>query len=458
MNSLFDISTRSGIRMDKYLQAWSLRLFHGKDFATLPDAARVAEQQRLAASVKKLWKSFNANRKNLEKHYLEDPEVLRAYAGSFLIPNVQRIFAIATSPEVSAALAYFATLDRPLRIMDFGAGPLAASTGIVAALCHENRLQFEISAIERSVPAFQLGKELLTAAFANPERLKVSSATSVQKVTGMADVILAANVFNELPVAHREKTLRGLLEKLDDNGVAIILEPGQDVHARDLSSLRNSLVKNPPFRFDILAPCLHKKKCPLSAESERSDWCWFQNTWKPPMLLAELDRYSGLRHSELNYSYLVIQKTAPSATFKKPETPSYFARLVSDAITVGGAKNGSSFLRWARSNTIIDGDYFLEDAIPDTEFQKTLLCTRDGELEAALGSRAPGRRGDLILEKDVPCRCQERTGLTNPKTGFSTGERNRRDIELHSPRSRTKPSTKKPVQLAGKAKSPKPHR
>ena len=453
MNSLFDISTRSGIRMDKYLQAWSLAIFNQKNLATLPTAERVKEQQRLASSVKKLWKLFNAGRKNLSKHYLEEPEALRAYAASFLIPNVQRVFSIAHSPELASHIEELAESTPTLRVIDFGAGPLAASTGIVAALCRNNRVNFEIVAVERSLPAYQLGKELLTSAFSNPARLSTAMAPSILKVEGTAHIIVAANVFNEIPVAHREKTLRGILEKLDDNGIVIILEPGQDVHARDLSTLRNSLLKNPPFPFRILAPCLHRNKCPLSADSERTDWCWFQNTWTPPMLLAELDKYSGLRHEELNYSYLVIQKTKLHA-----QTNAY-ARIVSDAIHVGGAQKGASFLKWARTNNLVDKRNLLKNATTEAVLVKTLLCTENGTLEAAIGENPCGKRGAIVAENDVPCRCRERTTkeaeLKRPSKDLWTDEHIPQDIEPRSPRSQTKRPTKKPAQSLGKVKIPK---
>ncbi len=458
MNSLFDMSTRSGIRMDKYLHAWSLRIFNGKDLATLPTPERVKEQQKLAASVKKLWKLFNAGRKNLSKHYLEEPEVLRAYAGSFLIPNVQRIFALAGSPDLMPHIEELAENNETLRIIDFGSGPLAASTGIVAALAKNNRINFEITAVERSQPAFQMGKELLTAAFAKPDRLSVSVAPSAQKLEGSANIIVAANVFNEIPMLHREKTLRSLLEKLDNDGIAIILEPGQDVHARDLSTLRNALLKSPPFPFRILAPCLHRDECPLASNSERSDWCWFQQTWKPPMLLAELDKYSGLRHDDLNYSYLVIQRTREHAQNEA------FARVISDPIAVGGAKNGASFLRWAHANTVADEERLLQKAKPENGFVKSLLCTRHGKLEAAISAEAFAQRGDVVFEQDAPCRCRERIcsepGLRSrrPSKDLWTDEHIPQDTERRSPRLRTAQPTKKPAQSHDKAKSPKSYR
>lgn len=456
MNSLFDISTRSGIRMDKYLHAWSLCIFNNKNLATLSTPERVKEQQKLAASVKKIWKLFNAGRKNLTKHYLEEPDFLRAYAASFLIPNVQRIYSIAQSSDVFPQLENLTTENKTLRIIDFGSGPLAASTGIVAALCHNNLVNFEITAVERSHAAFQMGNDLLTAAFVKPERLRTSVAPSIQKVEGTANVIVAANVFNEIPEAHREKTLRSLMEKLENNGVLIILEPGQDVHSRALSSLRNSILKNPPFAFRILAPCLHRNPCALHSKSERPDWCWFQNTWKPPMLLAELDKYSGLRHEELNYSYWVIQKTRTHAEVQ------HFARVLSNPIPVGGGQKGMSFLRWARANTLADNQGLLRKATAESTFLKTLLCTNEGDLESAIHNNDNIKRGDVVSENSVPCRCKERLAPEATPRRLSRDllidEHNPRDIEPRSPRSQTKRPIKTPTLLSAPAKSPKPRR
>ncbi len=451
-NAFFEAPSRDGIDMDKYLNEWSKQLFSGRDPASLSQAVRRDESIRIGEKVKTLWKSFNAQRTKLEKHYLDSFDNFQAYNAGFLLPNVQRVYSICRTRDLAPRLERLAKRNGTLKILDFGAGPLSASAGIVAGLAHFPPNKFEINAVERTKRAFDFGSSLLRAAVPDDRRIETRLFTSATKIAGEMDVIIAANVFNEIPLNHRRRTLDSLLEKLSEDGLLIIVEPGQDIHSRALSSLRDSLIENAPFPFEIVAPCLHKKKCPLSSESNRTDWCWSQTMWKPPLVLAELDRYTGLRHVELNFSYLVISKTSEKSL------PNHFARIVSDPIAVGGPSSNGAFLRWARSNTISDTKTLLENSLPTAALTKNLLCTTSGRLEAAIGLESAGDRGTLVKEIDVPCRCTERVELTPKETSPSTGGRSRRDTESRSPRSQKARPTQRRAQPEKREKTQKPRR
>ena len=309
---------------------------------------------------------------------------LQAYLASFLLPNIERIFALLLRDENMMALQNLFFQDKDeLVIADFGSGPLSATVGFLSAIEYLFQVQqrlampkkIKIFAIERSEKIFLAGKELLEKAILQKDFFQIERITSVEKLPSNIDIALAANVFNEIPVKHRLFNMNNLFAKLNLNGLFLIVEPGQEVHSNALGQLRDQFLENAEF-CEIISPCSHKNACPLSSSSHRTDWCWFRHGWQPPEALKEVEKFSKIDHHFLNFSYLFLAKSQTKAF--EP----YYARVVSDKLTVHlEKKNVLDYFR----NNIEEGDEaeFLSWA-DGILAQKVLICANDGLLKSTL--------------------------------------------------------------------------
>ncbi|MBX9703727.1 MAG: hypothetical protein K2X39_06205 [Silvanigrellaceae bacterium] len=369
--------------------------------------------QRLASNAFKIWKAFNEDRTLLDKYYMDTWTSLQAYAASFLLPNIERIFSLLADErhfvELQKAIA---SQREEFVVMDFGSGPLSASVGFLAALSYAQSQGIElpkvikIYAVERSQKSFELGKMLIESAIIEGEtKIIIERLSSQEKLPKKINLALAANIFNEIPEKHQIKTLHSLLSYLADEALFLIIEPGQETHARRLSALRDEALQNqsnkkknqqegavahPTPTLKVIGPCLHDKPCPLGEHSGRKDWCWFRHSWNPPLLLSLLGKYSKIDYYELNFSYLMLKNENISrdhhVDLVHSALPSSLARCVSDPFAVDLFKS-NKLMQYVKNNVLTAyGTSSLEDLEkkmnPEERIQKVLLCTIDGMLES----------------------------------------------------------------------------
>ena len=388
-----------------FYSCWQKMILDTEDFNSMDLDKKRSESDRLREKIKSLWKSFNEDRDEFTKKYSDEKKFVSAYISSFYMPNIQRTFAILTNRQNTHLLPNICKGQNELVILDFGAGPLSATMGFLIALDFAGidltGKKIKVMSVERSSNMVSAGYELLKAAFGKLD-IEHNNYSSPLKVPEKADIILCANVFNEVPEKHRLTTLKSLIDV--QKGSLLIMEPGQDVHSRALGSLRNELLKDQFGKLKILSPCLHTLECPLSAQSERTDWCWFKNTWYVPEAVAFIDKITGIDHRQLNYSYLFFNKTEP-----KPAQKGW--KVISDIILPVGPNNRSRFENWMRNN-IVEGNAKCLFHVPNANVGKVLLCSHDGKLSSIIGNKeflAPAKRGFII--NAVPqgtCLCKER--------------------------------------------------
>jgi hypothetical protein len=417
MSDFQDPSNARYIEPLKFITAWEKYLFGGQLLPLLPEKERVAMLQRIRAQAQQLWNNFNGPERSVPKYYMDDARFLNAYLGAFFLPNIQRLFSILTERTAQSTLTRLASSARTeFHLVDFGAGPLSASIAALFAATHwdlAERVKLRLTIIERSEKAFQAGKSILEAATTPATSLEIVRAPSLDKIEGEAHLVLAANVINELPEAHQLTTLRKLIEKTMTGGVLLIVEPGQDVHARRLGTLRDAMLTDHPT-LQTISPCLHMQPCPLSSSSSRSDWCWFRAGWNRPKALRDIDFYTRLRHDELAFSFICLQNGGLPMMLRDE----LYARVVSDPVSLGASdRQKNSALVWAKANLVAGSADSLvalegEGVIP----KKSLLCTRAGELEGALslGENQLLERGQTVTEQEVTLRCKERVTHTTP--------------------------------------------
>ncbi|APJ04837.1 small ribosomal subunit Rsm22 family protein [Silvanigrella aquatica] len=411
MRNFYEVEGKYFLDFSKYMEEWEDYLgIYLKDGSEKKGAA-----QSLAAHVQKLWNHFNQEREKLDKHYMESAIGLQSYVSSFLLPNIERVFSTLVKDEnIFAIESLFHNENDELVIADFGCGPLSGSVAILALLEYmfknNPRLQIPkkifIYAIDRSEKIVDFGSKIIKKSEISESQIAVERITSPEKMVKQPQIVLCINIFNEIPEKHRLKTLNSLYSKMPQGGVVLIMEPGQEEHAKALGTLRDDFLQSSED-CEIISPCAHKKPCPLSSKSTRKDWCWFRHAWNPPKTLSLIDKYSKVDHYELNFSYLFFQKN------KVKSAENYFARCVSDEFRVDlkGNKAQLSFFE----NNLVSGEKseFLEMTKSDSDLNKILLCTNNGDLESAFVIADPNekeyRRGRRIKENaELYMRAKER--------------------------------------------------
>lgn len=380
---------------------------------------QVSALQLLSDQTKNLWKSFTLERSELDRDYMSQEKYFTAYLASFFIPNIERTRQIFMQPRAARLMSELCKKE-VIEVLDFGSGPLSSSIGLLIALDQTIQMgktasklkNIKITAVERSEKAVETAKSWLQKHLLNQLQADVTRLTSAPKNTSY-DVILAANVFNEIPKKHQFTTLKNLLSCLHktephQTSQLLIIEPGQEGHAKGLSALRDAVVHEANLsHIQIEAPCLHRGDCPLSDRSQRRDWCWFKGQFERPEFLAELDRRTEIDHSSLAYSYLLLSNS-PCASPKKG------AIAVSDEMQLAGEDGKDARYQFFKNNRVnspkTEDTVLLQLANSCTKLK---LCTSDGELLAglSLSTNTPSsrRRGSQIESMDdFDCLVQER--------------------------------------------------
>lgn len=370
MQNFYDLDGSSFFDPQKYFLEWKKLI----GIESNDEQTNKRKIQSLGSHAQNLWKNFNEDRSELDKHYMETSAGLLAYVASFLTSNVERIFGLLSKNENLNALEHFLWEDKEeLVVADFGAGPLSATVGLLCTLeflFSKNRQlkkpqKIIVYAVDRSEKIVTMGRSLIEKSLLNSSCVSFHYVTSAVKIEKKIDITLCSNVFNEIPQKHHLKTALSIYERMNESSLLLILEPGQELHAKALGTLRDDLIEKTQD-CSIVSPCAHKKPCPMSSKSKRSDWCWFRHYWNPPAEQKTIDKLTKIDHTVLNYSYVFFYKgnTLP------PEF-NFYARVVSNPFP----------------------------ASKESDLNKILLCTNEGEIENILTEAHFGptyQRGDRL--------------------------------------------------------------
>lgn len=100
-------------------------------------------------------------------------------------------------------------------------------------------------------------------------------------------------------------------QHLEDEGLAILIEPALKAESRKLLEIRKELLaireKKGASWLQILLPCLGHQAC--GALVEEDDWCHEEVLWWRPPYFRVIDKMAGLDRKSLPFSYLVIAKS-----------------------------------------------------------------------------------------------------------------------------------------------------
>jgi ribosomal protein RSM22 (predicted rRNA methylase) len=236
----------------------------------------------------KLSKMYN-DTENKAVTVLNSEISLKAYLLYFLPVNLHKITALLKGlifPE-----------NKPLKILDFGCGP---GTGSLAALGYFPN-EMDITLFDQSGNAEKLASNLISE-FRPGIKCK---SPGKNWVNGKYDLIIAANVLNEIP--KKEDTTRDLIDALSEDGVLLILEPALKAKTREAMKLRDFILKTDKT-LSVLFPCTHNNPCPMLKYP--ADWCHGPLYWEGTKLVSQIDELTGFNKHRLKYSAFVLRKNA----------------------------------------------------------------------------------------------------------------------------------------------------
>ena len=262
-----------------------------------------------ARALKNLSRGFTDRRGERRAGYMATPEARAAYLLYYVLTG-------AATTQVALRRAQWAPPDlgeRPLKVLDVGAGPLTASLGV--ALYYDGPI--EVTAVDASRAALQDGRRLMKALRPQADvRLldgNLRDGRLRQQLGEGYDLILCANVLNEFPEAVRRerdrpsaalKLVRDLTtRRIRPDGRVLLLEPASRSASNTLIRLRDRLVADEVA--SVLGPCMGALRCPLGGAKARN-WCHAEWPWRRPKLVEECDALLGHRRDRLKWSWLYL--------------------------------------------------------------------------------------------------------------------------------------------------------
>jgi ribosomal protein RSM22 (predicted rRNA methylase) len=285
--------------------------------AVLRSASRtplaIKDVARLAPKVAELSAAYNAGRAEGRRTKLP-MEARVAFSFPRDVPK-----GAAAVRELVASRVLQVPPDRPLRVVDLGAGLGAMTWGLARALGASGaRGRIAALLVDEDPAILQAAEALTRAAGASEAGVELAVTTRLGDVSlspsGLADVVLVGQVLSEIDpgaeprarVDAQTELLRRLLhETVAPDGALVIIEPALRDRTRHLHAIRDRLLELDPAAR-VFAPCLHSSKCPALALD--GEWCHEDLAVDLPEWLVPLARAAGLRWQGLTFSYLVLRR------------------------------------------------------------------------------------------------------------------------------------------------------
>lgn len=187
--------------------------------------------------------------------------------GKRLVTKNKEAIAYAISRMPATYVAVYSALSHTLEsykseistALDIGAGTGSATWAINELLNVK-----QITCLEREEEMQKIGKKLMDNHLTNIDWKTFDIKND--EIQEKADLIVASYMINELSEYDRGKAIEKMWNAT--NGLLLIIEPGTPDGFNHILEAREQLLKQ---GANIVAPCAHTKKCPISQE----DWCAF---------------------------------------------------------------------------------------------------------------------------------------------------------------------------------------
>jgi ribosomal protein RSM22 (predicted rRNA methylase) len=308
--------------------------------------------------------------------------------------------------ELVASGALTIPADRPLRVLDLGAGLGAMTWGLVRALEASGAAgTVEALLVDEDEEVLQKAVAIARAAQKEEGRVRLVLTTERRNVVKDRsfrpyDVVILGQVLSEIDpraeaasrVESHAALLGDLLEKaVLPDGSLVVVEPALRDRARHLHAVRDRLLERAVG--SVFAPCLHARPCPmLPIEGE---WCHEDLPIDLPTWVVPLARAAGLRWQGLTFSYLVLRRDGKTLVDRLPAGPNVRFRAVSDLLRSKGKAElfvcGEDGER--RRIRRLDRDVASETGVPFDDLRRgdiVTLSSKDGAAIDAGGRVAVG--------------------------------------------------------------------
>ncbi len=251
-----------------------------------------------------------------------NPENLRlAYFLYFMPPNLYRVASVWGELH---RLGFRWNLPGPFKGIEFGAGPATGACGITAgerfAPCGLPQ-EGNWALIEQDGPILEMGTAWTERFFSwcdrpdwstRPFRRRLSFAEPLLPRSAPKFHLWVMSFFLNESEESPDLWARRLIETwdrhLEQEGLAILVEPALKVQSRRMLELRRQLLeRGAESGYQILLPCLGHQAC--GALARDGDWCHETVSWWRPPYFRKIDEMASLDRKTLPYSYLVIAKS-----------------------------------------------------------------------------------------------------------------------------------------------------
>lgn len=258
----------------------------------------------LKYGIRDMSRGLTTERADRKLDYMGDARFLSPYLYYFLPWNLYRMSRLFSGLE----------LDIPDNgeVADLGAGPLTAIIALWMARPHLRTRQLSFTCMDRSPKSMQAGLKLFKALAGkdSPWRIRTVKGAFTDRLHRPADLIIAANAFNELDWSGRvarpqaEKLARHLTTNTGDNGRILLVETGVRLTGRIIAEMRAQFMAQ---GYQPIAPCPHREECPMPALAPNSPWCHFNFSVKGvPAWLEKLSAEAQLPKDNVSLNFLYL--------------------------------------------------------------------------------------------------------------------------------------------------------
>ena len=276
--------------------------------------------ERLEKAVQIVSDSFSANSNGEVLDYQGNPELMLAYGLFYFPQNFTRVQFVLSQ---ILGQGWNLPIDRPVHLLDLGAGTGAAGFGAAALL---QRPQIQGWAFDRSDDALRIHAELSAIAPGQSwQQERIDLGRLEKRRLPKMDLILVSFALNEMSAMH-EKALDFWLRWLHPRGVLLVLEPFSKDSIYRLNDYRDRLGEGTNYR--ILSP---GTPLPDYPNLQKGD-CEYVREWQLPQSVRLLNRNLCRDIAVLNFCFLAI---SPRDQMPLPHGSSHF-RLIAPFVQVKG--------------------------------------------------------------------------------------------------------------------------
>ncbi|MCR5046450.1 MAG: small ribosomal subunit Rsm22 family protein, partial [Treponema sp.] len=207
--------------------------------------------ERAAQNIVDLQRGLTGKRDLVGNAYMQKAASLQAYLLYYWPVTYAQ-----TSAALKKCQGFFESVqkikERPIRILDLGSGPAPASCAVadMAQGRGEQSLKFEFTLCDSSGDALSLGKRILENAYPKSGKAEtvVCNFEKNFSVDKKFDFIIASHSLNELWKNEKKRGqklfdfVKKVCERLEDDGLLILMEPALLATSRALIELRDSII------------------------------------------------------------------------------------------------------------------------------------------------------------------------------------------------------------------------